>query len=225
MALRTLTVLLLMILTFTSCAFLKTNVQIGRANADLKTFCFDCDDNSTMVVNYKDVGYAWVFFPDKTMKLPQRMSGSGARYADAKYEFWNKGEDASFYIPDKSDKKQKVLTCKLNMQKSIWEDAKLKGVDFRATGNEPAWTLEINKDFMVFNYDYGAQRVQFKTPEPVSDQQKRRSIYTSYSWDRPVKIYLYGEKCTDTMDGAEYEAKVRIEYNGQTYHGCGKALH
>ena len=50
---------------------------------------------------------------------------------------------------------------------AIWEDAKLRGVDFRAVGNEPGWNLEISADGeMVFIGNYGQTEYKFPTPEP-----------------------------------------------------------
>src|ERR1700754_4606396 len=54
-----------------------------------------CDDGTVFSTAFKvgdeDVELA---FPDGTkITLPHAVSGSGARYADAQHEFWNKGED------------------------------------------------------------------------------------------------------------------------------------
>lgn len=39
--------------------------------------------------------------------------------------------------------KKRHVHCKNNRAEAIWEDAKLRGVDFRAVGNEPGWHLEL----------------------------------------------------------------------------------
>jgi membrane-bound inhibitor of C-type lysozyme len=36
--------------------------------------------------------------PSRELTLPVAVSGSGARYADATNEFWNKGDDATFTL-------------------------------------------------------------------------------------------------------------------------------
>lgn len=36
--------------------------------------------------------------PTRELTLPQAISGSGARYADGKQEFWNKGDEATFTL-------------------------------------------------------------------------------------------------------------------------------
>ena len=49
-----------------------------------------------------------------------------------------------------------IRGCTEDRYESIWEDAKLSGVDFRAVGNEPGWVLEIrDSESIRFEYDYG----------------------------------------------------------------------
>ena len=70
------------------------------------------------------------------------------------------------------------VECKNNRAKAIWEDAKLKGADFRATGNEPGWHLEISRSFgIVFVTNYGSDRYTFAAPQPISDETSRTTKY------------------------------------------------
>jgi len=48
------------------------------------------------------------------------------------------------------------LNCRNNRAMAICVDAKLRGVDFRAVGNEPGWNLEISA---------GGARVQVRAEE------------------------------------------------------------
>ncbi len=41
-------------------------------------------------------------FPDRELRLPQVVSGSGARYSDGKTTFWIKGDSASLEIDGKT---------------------------------------------------------------------------------------------------------------------------
>lgn len=47
----------------------------------------------------------------------------------------------------------------------IVRSAESRGVEFRASGNEPGWTLEILADRLVFVGSYGAERAI--TPRPL----------------------------------------------------------
>ena len=53
----------------------------------------------------------------------------------------------------------RVTTCRENRRRSILEDARARGVEFRASGNEPGWVWELLADRMIFIGAYGAERV------------------------------------------------------------------
>ncbi|HEX7072166.1 MAG TPA: hypothetical protein VF190_15240, partial [Rhodothermales bacterium] len=45
-------------------------------------------------------------------------------------------------------------------QSPVWDEARARGVDFRAVGQEPGWLLEIaDGDSLRFLYDYGTSEV------------------------------------------------------------------
>ena len=45
---------------------------------------------------------AVLVFPDRTLRLPIALSGSGSRYAKGETVFWIKGDDASLTMPERS---------------------------------------------------------------------------------------------------------------------------
>lgn len=57
---------------------------------------FVCDDGSTIVATFNEPPRtARLEWPGtRILELPQQWSGSGARFADARGEFWNKGREA-----------------------------------------------------------------------------------------------------------------------------------
>ena len=57
--------------------------------------------------------------------------------------------------------------CVRDTVAAVWEDARIRGVDYRAVGNEPGWHLEIVENGRtVFVGDYGATQLEFATPVP-----------------------------------------------------------
>lgn len=58
------------------------------------TMPFKCDDISLIARFGKES--VEIMLPGRTLKLPQVVSGSGARYADGTTTFWNKGDTALF---------------------------------------------------------------------------------------------------------------------------------
>ena len=105
----------------------------------------------------------------------------------------------------------------------VWHAAKLRGVAFRAIGQEPGWLLEItNGEEILIVTDYGETRFSLPFVEPVVFQEERRTEYVLDSHDTVVEIR--GVRCTDTMSGEEFEVSVTIRQPDRELHGCGRAL-
>jgi uncharacterized membrane protein len=91
---------------------------------------------------------------------------------------------------------------------SVWHRAKLRGVAFRAIGQEPGWLLEItNGTEILLVTDYGQNRQLYPYVEPVVYQEEIR-----------------GQRCTDVMSGEEFEVSVSIIMTDRRLEGCGRAL-
>lgn len=78
---------------------------------------------------------AWLFLPERTVTLPHVVAASGAKYSDSGVTYWSKGEQAILEMDGTARRE-----CGIDRQ---WEEAKLRGVGFRAVGDEPGWWLEI----------------------------------------------------------------------------------
>ena len=105
----------------------------------------------------------------------------------------------------------------------ICQEALLRGVDFRATGNEPGWMVEISDDdsvLLVLNY--GADRYRFESPKPQSLDATIR--YPLQQGSHHLTLTLEARRCQDSMSGVVYPTRVTLEFDGRTLSGCGKAL-
>ncbi len=166
-------------------------------------------------------GTAWLFLPHRTLSLPHVASGSGARYSDGTVSYWGKGEEALLEAEDGVHD-----GCRNDRARAIWEQAKLDGVDFRAVGNEPGWTLEIRwGDRIVFLGDYGQTRLEFPTPAPQEDEAARKTLLRTRHSGHELEVALEGRPCHDTMSGEGFETTVTARLDGKTLSGCGRALH
>jgi len=151
------------------------------------------------------------------LQLPRVRSASGAKYEKDGVVVWLKGREALLEVNGKT-----YANCVVNVSKSIWEDAKLRGVDFRAVGNEPGWHLELTRgDNIVFIYNYGQDTAWVATPEPVVDMDGKRAVYHTNS----LNVTVLGEPCQDSMSGEVFESQVTVTMDGKTFRGCGRALH
>jgi membrane-bound inhibitor of C-type lysozyme len=92
----------------------RDSVKTDTKTIPKETFVFECNldssisvsymgaeaDSATVIIMYKGV-------PGETLTLKHVQSGSGARYSDGEYTFWNKGDDAIF------ERKKNSQNCKL----------------------------------------------------------------------------------------------------------------
>jgi len=187
----------------------------------LTTFAYDCEDGRYVVANFPaDTDAVWLFMPRATMQLPRAAADSGARYAAGPVWFEVTGERDALLGTHGA-----AVSCSENRRASLMEDAKLRGVDFRATGNEPGWWMEIGPDSTVLVTDYGQQRDIFATPEPEEDPAARRATYRARAGGREVEIVLIGEPCRDSMSGEGFQTAVQIRLGEARLSGCGQALH
>jgi uncharacterized membrane protein len=153
--------------------------------------------------------------------LQQARSASGSRYEGDGVVVWSKGNEALLEVDGES-----FRGCTVNRYESIWEHAKLSGVDFRGVGNEPGWVLEIrNSDSIRFSYDYGERVVEVPAPQPESDAVARASTWIGQSDTGPLVVTVEGQTCNDTMSDHNFESTVSVRLGDREFRGCGRALH
>jgi putative lipoprotein len=185
-----------------------------------QTYVYECPDGFGFVAR-TEADSAWLFLPGNTIELPQIKSSSGAKYSKGGYLFQVEGDKAMIVSST-----GKHTDCRNNRSKAIWERAKLNGVDFRATGNEPGWYLEIsNKTDILLVADYGEHTYQFKSSKIQSEAHNRTTVYNANNNGDTIEVVITGTACQDSMSGERFSTKVSVLVNDKRYDGCGKALH
>jgi len=123
-------------------------------------------------------------------------------------------------------KGQKLADCKNDPRAAVWEAARLRGISYRAVGQEPPWLLEIDREngFLLVT-GYGEKKQQFPYVEAVTDKAQRTSSYTSESNGEGITITIQGRDCEDSMSGEAFSSQVEISWREQSLRGCGRALH
>lgn len=106
----------------------------------------------------------------------------------------------------------------------VWHAAKLRGVSFRAVGQEPGWLLEItNGERILLVTDYGQKKTTYPYVEPAVNQEKRKTVFTIK--ERNLEVVIKGKACADSMSGEMFDVSVFVIANGRQLVGCGRALH
>jgi putative lipoprotein len=104
-----------------------------------------------------------------------------------------------------------------------WDDARARGVDFRAIGQEPGWMLEIDNDKSLYLLaDYGEQKVT--APAPALRDSADVAIYTATSDTLRLTVHVRAVPCADAMSGEEMTHSVTVFMNERQYTGCGRDL-
>jgi putative lipoprotein len=153
--------------------------------------------------------------------LGQIRAASGARYEGDGVTVWTHADEALLIVDG-----EQFGGCALDRARSIWEHAKLSGVDFRAVGNEPGWHLEIrNGDRLQFVYDYGQSEVIAPAPDPLVEAGSRQATYDIQTDTYMLTVRIHGSECIDSMSGEMFESSVVVDLDGKTFQGCGRALH
>jgi putative lipoprotein len=104
---------------------------------------------------------ARLFLPGRTLRLPRAEAASGAKYQRGVVTFWAKGQQEALLDLEEATYKG----CRRTEELTPWDQARQRGVDFRATGNGPGWQFDIERGRRItFVGDYGRKRVIVPAP-------------------------------------------------------------
>ena len=194
--------------------------QAQSATTALRSFAYNCASNGYIVADFRrGDAVMWLFMHDQTVQLDPVEAASGAKYRKGEITFWSKGSEAILEVAGATD------SCTENRRASILEDAKLRGVSFRATGNEPGWVMEIGPDAIVLETNYGANHYRFPLTTPDEDQSNPITTYRSEAEGKVLKLRLIGVRCQDTMSDDVFATSIEFELDEAAYRGCGQPLY
>ena len=103
---------------------------------------------------------------------------------------------------------------------AAWQQKAKDGIDFLAIGNEPFWNAEIDDQKEIkFRLADWNKPVIVTVKQPVVT--KDSIVYKLISGNNPLIITILPEFCSDGMSDFLYQHKVRVNYKGVNYSGCG----
>jgi putative lipoprotein len=159
-----------------------------------------------------------LMLPDGRRRLPRVPTASGERYAGGGVSFWSKGREATLELDGRAH------ACTENRRRSIIEDARRRGVELRAVGQEPGWIFELFRDRMAFARGLGGERATTPRPAPQASLAAGETVYAAVTEAHRLTVRIRETRCLDTMSGEGYEATVEVELDGRVYRGCGETL-
>ena len=107
--------------------------------------------------------------------------------------------------------------CVPARQASPWNEALLRGVAFRAVGNEPGWSVEVGRGDaprLRAMLDYGDRRLDL-------DVQRSGAAFTGTADGAPLRLDITRSACIDGMSGQRFESSVSLQVGTTRYSGCG----
>jgi putative lipoprotein len=104
-----------------------------------------------------------------------------------------------------------------------WEDARGRGIEFRALGQEPGWFLEIDEGrSMHLVYDYMEREAT--TSAPTVAMEGTTTVYRGSTGAQSLTVTVDDRECQDIMSGFEFPNTVTVDIDGRILHGCGRRL-
>lgn len=185
----------------------------------LQPYVWNCDDGQTIRMrNLLRENAITIEMHEGGRKLPLVVSASGARYSDGSITFWTKGDTALLERPGSAP-----VNCRQDRFASLLADARVRGVTFRGTGNEPGWTVEIGPGARLeFVTNYGQERHAFDAA--TESRAGAARVFAAADGERSIRVTVSEEACADDMSGQAFDQRMIVEFGGQTYRGCASAL-
>jgi heat shock protein HslJ len=119
------------------------------------------------------------------------------------------------------DAKQILLR---RQESSSLQEARARGVDFRAIGQEPGWVVELKEDDQITALlDYGATSLVLPTPRVDTAEDGTVTYDTSTDTDH-LLLSIRDKICIDSMSGEAHPSTVQLIVNDKSYQGCGNWL-
>jgi membrane-bound inhibitor of C-type lysozyme len=186
----------------------------------LRAYVWECADGQTLVMRnlFREKAVA-IDFHDGTRRLDQTVSASGAKYADAVVTFWTKGSTATLERQGTA-----AVPCEERRAASLREDARVRGVVYRATGNEPGWVLEVGPAARLnWTTNWGSDTHAWDTSQESAESAGTGRVYTAGTGDQAIRITIRQERCIDDGE-VEHDHSATVEFGGTALRGCGTRL-
>lgn len=196
------------------------HLQLVAPNARIKTaytLFFVCEQEGLLVQTRGDV--TTLTLQQQSYPVTVATHSAGAHYVSDQIDFQTSGHSATLTLAN-----QPTRMCSEQPPMRPWAEAALRGIDYRATGNEPSWLLELDSDATIaLTLDYGATQHTLPAPEP-SFPEAGHTRYVTHAESGSLTLDIIDRDCTDTMSHQHFPQTVSVRWNKRDYQGCGMHL-
>jgi putative lipoprotein len=109
-------------------------------------------------------------------------------------------------------------------QFDAWQNARERGIDFRAVGQKPDWYLEVDHEKgLRAVWDGGTeQAVSATVIQPTT--REGTLIYEAVTGAHQIEVAIEDAPCKDTSSGEALPRTVTVNVDGRALRGCGRTL-
>ena len=152
----------------------------------------------------------------RTTTLTENASTSQTRYSNGAFTLSGLDDLVRYEEPGA------IYWCRVEPAEVPWQDARLRGIDFRAAG-DPSWSLEIDNGVATeFTAGEGTARVSTKFPAVALTGKENRMTMTAASGAHALTMTAERRICY--YAGSAMTLSVTVTLDGRTYNGCGRML-
>lgn len=166
-----------------------------------------------------DGGEAHLDLGTRRLSLARDPSAPGTRYTDGDTLFETRNGEATIEV-DASIRSG----CRGRDAADPWQAAALRGVDLRALGREPGWSVEVVEGEWLRLVATGREGMLI-APDPARERtQSGVTVYTGRADGQRLRLRLTESACTDSMSGESHPLTATLTLDGRELRGCARRL-
>ena len=174
-----------------------------------------CQNLATITVRVVPKGVE-VTTATRRSKLPET-SKTSPRFTDGTASLSGLDELVRFEEPGA------VQWCRSAPAEVPWQEARFRGIDFRAAGEAPEWLLEIDSGVAIeFATGRAPARVTTKFPPGELTGAEPRMTLSAKSGSHTLGVVVEQRVCHHA--GSAMTLSVTATFDGKTFTGCGRRL-
>ncbi|HEX6120107.1 MAG TPA: META domain-containing protein [Dongiaceae bacterium] len=180
-----------------------------------------CNNYTT---TYKQTGDGIAFAPVISTKMAcaQDVMALEQSYLDALVATTHAARQADDTLALTSDAGARIMFRR--EEAASLQDARARGIDFRAAGQEPAWIVELKLgDHITAMLDYGSTSLVLPAPSGEAEADGTE-VYNATTDTDHLVLSIKSKICLDAMSGEPHPSTVELTVNDKAYRGCGDWL-
>lgn len=155
----------------------------------------------------------------RRLTLAREPAETGSRYGDEETLFQTDGRQATIAV-DASIR----TGCRGQDAADPWEAATLRGVDARALGHEPGWSVEVVAGEWL-RVEEAGEKDMLLVPEPARERTgSGATVYTGRAEGQRLRLRLTESACTDSMSGESHPLTATLTLDDRQLRGCARRL-